>query len=110
MKTLKDVKVGDEIYVIPRDTRDKPYNATVEKVGRKHIHIKYGLKFDIETGDRIEPRGYSSREYAYYSKEEYENWIEQCDQKKLLISSIESLIRDKDIEQLNKIQKFIMNC
>lgn len=47
MKTFKDLKVGDEVFYVPSDTRSaSPKYVTVTKVGRKFIHLNELMRME----------------------------------------------------------------
>lgn len=52
MKTwLKDLKVGDRVYVVPGGRYSKPYVAQVEKVGRKLVY--FAMVYESRMGFEI---------------------------------------------------------
>lgn len=67
-KTLKDVKVGDIIYVYNRHYGSLK-EKVVEKVGRKYITTDFGTKF---TFDGVEVSAYTPNQYAYAERAEYD--------------------------------------
>lgn len=106
MKTLKDVVVGQQIFLVEDYSRNKGEYREVIKVGRSLIHCYGNVKIDINSG--MQTNKYCGGKItAYYSEEAYDDWLAKCTQKKLLIGSIESLIRGCDIEQLKSIVKLI---
>ena len=76
---LSGVKVGDTVYIVPSDSRDRPYESVVKTVGRKYITVDNGYytKFNKENG--INPewshwRMYSSKQ-AYEAEREMNNMM-----------------------------------
>lgn len=78
MKTLKDLKVGDECFVMENHWRSKTTfaKARVVKVGRKWIETDYrkrlgiGYIFDIERGRH--KSDYSAMAFLFPSEEVYQ--------------------------------------
>ena len=71
---LSDVKVGDTVYIVSSDGRDRPYESVVKTVGRKYITVDNGYytKFNKENGINSEWchwRMYSSKQ-AYEAEQE----------------------------------------
>lgn len=87
---LSGVKVGDTVYIVSEDGRDKPYESVVKTVGRKYITLDsaYYAKFNKENGISVEwPqwRLYPSKR-AYEVEQEKHNMMrsirrnfERCD-------------------------------
>ena len=53
---LSGVKVGDTVYVVSEDGRNKPYESVVKTVGRKYITVDNGYytKFNKEMSTFLE--------------------------------------------------------
>lgn len=87
---LSGVKVGDTVYIVSSDGRDRPYESVVKTVGRKYITVDSGYytKFNKENGFNVEWtqwRLYPSKR-AYEVEQEKGNMmktirrnIERCD-------------------------------
>ena len=81
---LKDLKVGDEVYVVPSKRAVHPYLAVVVKIGRKLVHFailcngKKGPEFSAyieQFGGVTQVKSeYSSALYIYRSQQEYAEW------------------------------------
>jgi hypothetical protein len=65
-----NLTVGQKLWYVPSERRDKPFEVTVENVGRKWAKIGYRLRVDKETlwADGGE---YSSPGRCYLSEEDY---------------------------------------
>lgn len=64
-----------ELYIVPEDTRCKPYTAQIKTIGRKYITIDRFTRFDKNTfpyESVYTSAGYNPRLTAYESKEQYE--------------------------------------
>ena len=70
------MEVGQDVYVVPRETRDRPYAATVAKVSRKWVTLEpsYAGRFDKETGEVDGGRDYGPRGDVWQSKDAYEKY------------------------------------
>lgn len=107
------IKIGSEVYIVPSDTRNKPYYRTVISIGRKYITVadnpSYN-RFDILTKKSIANRtGWNPSLTLYESKEVYEDIIEKRDTwlKLYNIISDEHLLQKATIEQLEIIIKML---
>jgi hypothetical protein len=78
MSKIKPIEVGQELYYVPRDGRQKPYSVTVTKVGRKWAETSSrGLRFGVS--DFIVDGGnYSSPGRVYLSEAD---WIVERDRR-----------------------------
>lgn len=78
-KTFKDLKVGDEVFLVESDRRRcNPRYVTVEKVGRKYVYLKLG-PYTTQRIEEWDNNGYSiahSSDYPhcniYTTQEEYQ--------------------------------------
>lgn len=70
--TKDNVKVGDKLWIVCRDTRQRPYWFEVGSIGRKYITDIYGhKKIEIGTNEVYHKDGIGSTEYVYANEEEY---------------------------------------
>ena len=102
---LKDLKVGDKVYIACEDLRrHDPYEATVSAIGRKYVSIGENdwtlAKFSIETGIRKD----WSEWYIFTSKEEYEKCLELEEKARLIRLNIQRYtLSPDDIEAIYSI-------
>ena len=84
---LSGIKVGDTVYIVPSDSRDRPYESVVKTVGRKYITVVggYYTKFDKENG--ICPEWCNWRMYS--SKQAYEAEQERAKMMKYITRNID---------------------
>lgn len=77
-------EVGKEIYLVPRDTRNKPYTATISKVGRKYAYAQhsYGTEFKLSLERNLTD---DCRAEVFESEAIYEQYLKDK-QLQLLIS------------------------
>lgn len=76
-------EVDKEIYLVPSDTRSKPYRARITKVGRKYAYAgtiyddwdSLGRDFKIEIGENRTYAEYGSTDYVYESEAIYEQYL-----------------------------------
>jgi hypothetical protein len=68
-----DPAVGDSVYYVPRDPRNKPEWLRVEKIGRKWVDLQYHRRMDRESwAMEGSGTGYSSPGQCYRSKEDHD--------------------------------------
>lgn len=73
---MQDPKVGESVYYVPRDGREKPQWMRVEKVGRKWVELQFRRRMDRETWVMEgSGSGYSSPGQCYRTKEEYDDVV-----------------------------------
>lgn len=97
-----------ELYIIPDDTRCKPYNIQIKSIGTKYITTKDGYRFIkalkppyYSTEDKS---GWNPRLVAYDSKEQFEYIKSLQSKKQRLISTVTTYINECcDNEALIKI-------
>lgn len=76
-------EVGKEIYLVPSDTRNKPYSARVTKIGRKYAYAgrvyegwdDLGREFKIEIEKNRTSVEYGSTDDVYESEAIYEQYL-----------------------------------
>ena len=76
-------EVGKEIYLVPSDTRTKPYRASIPKIGRKYAYAgtiykgwdDLGRDFKIEIGKNRTSVEYGSADDVYESEAIYEQYL-----------------------------------
>ena len=81
-KTFKEIKAGDEVYLVEEDRRHKnPRYIKVSKVGRKYIHLDLGYSQTqkVEEWDFNSYAIGSSNDFPrcliYPSKEDYDEMV-----------------------------------
>ena len=112
MKTLKNLKVGDECLIVNlHHSGERSFHKSiVEKVGRKWIQTNYCGKtlFCVERGE--EKTNYSPMKYLYLSMGHYETTEGNRIKRDGLVSEIAGnayLLRKLDTESLEKIVSII---
>ena len=75
-------EVGKEIYLVPSDTRKKPYRARITKIGRKYAYAgiiwgrdDLGREFKIEIKKNRTSVEYGSADDVYESEAIYEQYL-----------------------------------
>lgn len=75
-------EVGKEIYLVPSDTRKKPYRARITKIGRKYAYAgtirdwdDLGREFKIEIEKNRTSVEYGSADDVYESEAIYEQYL-----------------------------------
>lgn len=97
-----------ELYIIPHDTRYKPYNIQIKSTGTKYITTIDGYRF-IKTlkppyYSTEDSRGWNPQLVAYNSKEQFEYIKSLQSKKQRLISMVTTHINECcDNEALVKI-------
>jgi len=103
------IQVGSQVYIVPNDTRDKPYYAVVTKIGHKYITVDDGYynRFNIHDHRSADYNGWNPRLKLYESKEAYCEEIREratCDH---LLIKIKANLPYASIEQLENILKIL---
>jgi len=62
------IQVGDSVFIVKRNSKQKPFFDTITKVGRKYFYTGRGLKFEIENWKSASDFGQYS---IFLSEEEY---------------------------------------
>lgn len=90
-------KVGDEVYIVPNDTRDAPRYVTITKVGR--LYAEYGDYWcKINLSDMaITMRNYGYQGYVYKSKQDYMRHLELIEKGRYIKDNLHKLT-DEQIE------------
>lgn len=106
------IKVGSQVYIVPEDTREKPYCAIVKSIGSKYItvegHLSYS-RFSIYTHKSINDKtGWNPQLTLYESKRDYQAMQEIQDERHKLISKIENKLPNTSLEKLEQIYKLIL--
>ena len=106
------IKVGSRVYIVPEDTRTKPYYAIVKSIGSKYItvegHSSYS-RFSIYTHESIDDRtGWNPHLTLYESERDYQIMQEIQDERRELISKIKDKLPNTSLEKLNQIYKLIL--
>lgn len=75
-------EVGKDIYLVPSDTRKKPYHARITRVGRKYAYAvtiwdwdDLGREFKIEIKKNRTSVEYGSADYVYENEAIYEQYL-----------------------------------
>lgn len=106
------IKVGSQVYIVPEDTRTKPYYAVVKSIGSKYItvegHPSYS-RFSIYTHESVDDKtGWNPRLTLYESEWSYQIMQEIQSERHELISKIENKLPNTSLEKLEQIYKLIL--
>lgn len=104
------MKVGQEVYIVPDDTRRPPFYTPVVKIGRKYITVKgpsNESRFDLITHRAIDYNNWSPRLTLYESKEVYEAKMADLDMQKRLLKEITGKLLKTSTEKLLKIKNIL---
>lgn len=105
MLNKSDFKVGQQMYCVYDDKRDKPEYLTVSKVGRKYVFFGYEhYVYNLEKG-YIEMKGYGRRGSLYINEKQY------LERKELsyFLNQINNLTRYVNPSNSNRIMTELMN-
>ena len=101
------IKVGSQVYIVPEDTRTKPYCAVVKSIGSKYITVEghpSHSRFSICTHESVDDKtGWNPRLNLYESEAEYDKQQALRLRKNKLQYEIENLIQTASIEKLESI-------
>lgn len=88
-------KVGQEIYLVPRDPRSKPYKATITKVGRKYVYAKYsyGSEFKLSLERNITD---DCRAEVFESEAIYEQYLKDKQLQSLISKQLNATVFDSE--------------
>ena len=102
-KTLRDLKVGDTVFVVHQLLRTKKEHRTEEKtvikVGRQYAYLAggyYDMQFSRETGASVHPKDCNARANGYG----FDVYLSRCDWEKLVA----------DTEAKQRLQKRLVRC
>jgi len=101
------IKVGSRVYIVPEDTRYKPYYTEVVSIGKKYIHVKGSIsesKFNISNHYSADYNDWNPRLMLYESERDYQI----IDERRKLISKIENKLPNTSLEKLEQIYKLIL--
>ena len=108
--TKDNVKVGDELYVVPSDTRQHPWHFIVGKIGRSYIVDKNGReKIALNTHEIYHKDGIGCTENVFHNEGEYEKWKRHYKIRHNLALKMRECgqlffkMTDEDIDTINKI-------
>lgn len=113
---MEKLSKGQKVYIVPEDTRNGPFEATIISIGRKYITIDtYNYRFNAQVKRFPIPSvedysGWNPRIDLYLSKEHYLRTVINSNKCILLRQEIIRLISDDDMKDavtLEKIWKFI---
>lgn len=106
---LKSLKTGDTVYVIPNDTRSKPFTTEILSVGNRWLKLNYmhrsENKFDVMNDYRHTPDIGSSSYDIHASEEDYKIYCDKCEEHIKLLQQVEILKVRSDIDILKKVIK-----
>lgn len=112
-KKFSDLKVGDQVWLVENDDRHKkPRYVTVDKVGRKYIHIKV-REYESQKFESWDFDGYAigitqdfPHSTIYNSEEDYNEMISW----KIALSTLRDINAAKSIsrENRNMITKLVL--
>ena len=104
------MEVGQEVYIVPDDTRRPPFYTTVVSIGRKYITVKGPSdesRFDLITHRAINYNNWSPRLTLYESKEAYEIKVAADNLVKQLLDDIQLKLPKASIAKLFKIKDIL---
>lgn len=101
------IQKGDKVYIVPSDTRTKPYYVTVKSVGRAYItvdsHPSYS-RFSIYTHKSVLDRtGWDPQLTLYESEEDYQLEQKIQNERCQLINKIKNKLSDATLGELKEI-------
>lgn len=104
----EDLYVGQELLIVPNDTRDSPNITEVIKIGRKYITLKHGYLIEIDSLEErwVMVKGYGNRGCFYLSEDEYKEALSD----KKLVLAIQELCTHQTVRAplaLEKIKELI---
>lgn len=105
------IKVGSQIYIVPEDTRTKPYYAVVKNIGNKYItvdgHPSYS-RFSICTHESVDDKtGWNPKLKLYDSKFAYEQQLQYDAERKQLLENVEKLLQKCNNNILKRVYNYI---
>lgn len=88
---MSDWYIGQEVWIVPNDNREKPYSAKIAKIARKWMTLDPGWRGQVskESGYLKPKAGYLPRARAWPSRAEYELWKSRSDKWKEFTRSIQ---------------------
>lgn len=105
------IKVGSKVYIVPEDTRNKPYYAEVEAIGKKYIHVEGNVsesRFKISDHRSADYNGWNPRLTLYESERDYQIIQEIQNERCELIRKIKDKLPNTSLEKLEQIYKLIL--
>ena len=106
------IKVGNRVYIVPEDTRTKPYYVIVKSIGSKYITVEGHpscSRFSVYTHESVSDRtGWNPRLTLYESERDYQIMKEIQDERCKLISKIKDKLPNTSLEKLEQIYKLIL--
>lgn len=105
---LKSLKVGDTVYIVPYDKRNKPFTSTISSLGSKWLKVnnmnRSENSFNILEGYRHVDSTTGVSRYTIYASEEDIKECERLDSEMdELYKTIKSLQSQSNIETLKKV-------
>ena len=108
---MENLSKGRKVYIVPEDTRSKPFEATIISVGRKYITIDaYNYRFNAQVKRFPIPSvedysGWNPCLDLYLSKEHYQQSIENSKMCSFLKQEITRFITNEDMQDANILEK-----
>lgn len=108
MKTKTLLGINHILYVVPADTRAKPYFTKIIKIGKKYIYTSSYDKFDINTlYSADDAQGLNPRLQAYLSIQDYVIRSTKEDLYKELVKKLQSLKDELSVSIIRVIMDFL---
>lgn len=105
------IKVGSQVYIVPKDTRRKPYYTKVVAIGKKYIYVEGHIsesRFNIIDHCSADYNNWNPQLILYESELNYQIMKEIQDKRCKLISKIENKLPSTSLEKLEQIYKLIL--
>lgn len=98
-------KVNETYYFVPSDTRIKPCEVKVSKIGKKYVYFEgCGYQYDMSIEAMI-LLNYGTRGSVFYSEEHYNSYKEALDYWHKITYFRNNLPSISEIKQLTKLLK-----
>ena len=104
------MKVGQEVYIVPYDSRYNPFYSNVINIGKKYITVDniHKLKNRFRICDYKQECGnYSSECRLYESKEDYQKELSEIIEYSEYLNRVRYKISTLSLEQLKETFDFI---
>ena len=108
---MEKLSKRQKVFIVPEDTRSKPFEATIISVGRKYITIDaYNYRFNAQVKRFPIPSvedssGWNPRLDLYLSKEHYQQSIENSNICSFLKQEIIRFITNEDMQDAYILEK-----
>lgn len=98
--------IAQEVIIVPRDTRHKPYKELIVKIGNKYITLENGQRFTID-GLKHESN-YGSSCDLYLSQQEFDDEQEKQKLIRFMRNYFDMFSRNEPtLKQLKEIHKIL---